>query len=71
MKTFIFENAGKTLKVAIKCDVFATNAQLQEPGFDTRFTAMTVEDSDEAIQAGLNINEMEQNLQGLKEKLQN
>lgn len=62
MKTFLFENGEH--QVSVKADVFATNAELLTPGFDTRFTAMEISDTDAAIALGLNVNEKEYDVQG-------
>lgn len=43
MKTLTLRNAGLTINTVLKCDIFATIAQMQVPGFDTRFTNMTID----------------------------
>ena len=59
MKTLIFQNPEKTIRVEAKVDIFATNAQLLTAGFDTRFTHMEIVDSDAAIAEGLSLTEIE------------
>ena len=57
MKTIILKNS--TVETQIKADVFATNTELLQPGFETRFTAMQIVTTPDAIKAGININETE------------
>ncbi len=65
MKTFSIRRAG-TYDVLIKADAFATNAQLQEAGFDTRFTNMQIEGYSTAASQELgNIQEIENRFQSL------
>jgi hypothetical protein len=65
MKTIIIRSADNTTRVEVKADIFATTAQLQTPGFDTRFTGMEIVDTEAAIVAGINVTEIEQNWQGM------
>ena len=66
MKTLALRNAGATINVQIKVDIFATNAQLQEAGFDTRFTNMTLDNYDTLASQTLgNIQEIENNWQSI------
>ena len=67
MKTLSLRKAGD-FDVKLKCDIFATNAELQVPGFDTRFTHMEIEgykDNDLAIQTLGQIQEIENNYQAI------
>jgi len=66
MKTLIFKKADNSLRVEVKVDIFATNDEMLVPGFDTKFTAMEIKDTDEAIKLGINVNEIEYSLVGLK-----
>ena len=65
MKTIILKSGDDSIRVEAKVDIFATLEQLQEPGFDTRFTGMEILDSDEAIVAGVNLTEIEHNWQSI------
>lgn len=69
MKTISLRNAGSTINASIKVDIFATNAQLMTPGFDTRFTNMEIgtgyKDSDTAIALLGQIQEIEENWQSV------
>lgn len=65
MKT-LFLRKTPDFNVELKVDIFATNAQLQEPGFDTRFTNMEIvgyKDNDVAIQTLGQIQEVEKSFQ--------
>lgn len=60
MKTLkITPKAGPLAPVLVKCDIFASVAEMRVAGFDTRFTAMEIEDTDLAISVGININELD------------
>lgn len=65
MKTLIFRNAGNTTRVEVQADIFATNTELNTSGFNTRFTAMEIEDTDAAIALGINVNEKEYDWQDM------
>lgn len=66
MKTLVLANTLHNVRVEIKADIFATNAQLQTAGFDTRFTAMEISDTPAAIAFGINVTETEQRWQDIK-----
>ena len=60
MKTLIYRNNANTIKVFVKADIFATNQELQTPGFDTRFTRMEIgEGYNDAAKALFNLREVE------------
>lgn len=64
MKTLILTKGAN--KVSLKVDIFAKNSELQEAGFDTRFTNMVVEGGDDAaIQAGLDFSQVENHFRGI------
>lgn len=65
MKTLFLRNFDSTVRVGIKADIFATNAELQTPGFETRFTNMTLENYDNAAKIIFNIQEVEDSWQGI------
>lgn len=57
MKTLILRDATLTTVVEIKADIFATNAEMTDPSFNTNFTAMEIKDEEAAIVLGINVNE--------------
>jgi hypothetical protein len=57
MITIVIQKTG--VRVEIKADIFASLEQLDTVGFDTRFTAMTIESDDASIIAGAAISETE------------
>ena len=59
MKTLIFRNAANTTRVEVQADIFQTVAEIQEVGFDVKFTAMHIQDTDRAIAMGINVNELD------------
>jgi hypothetical protein len=59
MKTLIFQNPEKTLRVEAKVDIFASNAELANAGFDTRFTNMAIVEDEGAVVEGLALTEIE------------
>jgi hypothetical protein len=62
MKTLVLRNYDNSIYSKVKVDIFASNADLQSAGFDTRFTNMQFERSgDAAIVAGLSNLETEEN----------
>jgi hypothetical protein len=65
MKTIILKSADNSIKSEVKVDIFATTAELQVPGFDTRFTGMEIVDDEAAIVAGINVRNIEYNWQSL------
>jgi len=65
MKTLIFQNPEKTIRVEAKVDIFATNVELATAGFDTRFTNMAIVDSDAAIAEGMALTEIESSWQAI------
>ena len=65
MKTVVIKSPDDSVRVEAKVDIFATNEELQKPGFDTRFTAMQIKDDFDSIQSGIDINEIEHNWQSL------
>lgn len=67
MKTLILRNAANTVRVEIKVDIFATNAELLTAGFDTRFTNMEIGNGyDDTAKAMMNIREIENNWVSIK-----
>ena len=69
MKTLTLRNAGLTINTVLKVDIFATIAEMQVPGFDTRFTNMTIEGYGEgfklATQTLGNLQEIEYSYQAI------
>jgi hypothetical protein len=60
MKTLIYRNAANTIRVEVKCDIFATDVELQLPGFDSRFTRMEISKGyDDVAKAKMNMREIE------------
>lgn len=65
MKTLIFKSADNSIHAEAKVDIFATISQLQQPGFDTRFTGMEIKDDFASIAYGVDITEIEHNWQSM------
>jgi len=69
MKTLTLRNVALTINTSLVVDIFATIDQMQEPGFDTRFTNMTIsgygEGHELATQTLGNLQEVEQNYQSI------
>ena len=65
MKTLIFKSQDNKIRAEIKVDLFATLEQLQQPGFDSRFTGMEIKDDWATIAYGVDITEIEHNWQSL------
>lgn len=59
MKTLTLRNAAGTIAVIVKVDIFATNAQLQDPTFETRFTNMSLENYTDLAKSKINLQEIE------------
>jgi len=66
MRNIILRNAANTVRVEIKCDIFATDADLMTAGFDTRFTNMTLDGYDDAAKKLMNIKEIESGWQAIR-----
>lgn len=65
MKTVALRSQDSSINVEVKVDIFATVDQLQQPGFDTRFTGMEIKDDFNSIASGVNVTEIEHNWQSL------
>lgn len=69
MKTLTLRNVALTINTMLVVDIFATIDQMQVPGFDTRFTNMTIsgygEGHELATQTLGNIQEVEQSYQAI------
>ena len=59
MKTLILRNTAGDVDITIKADIFATNDQLQDPLFETRFTHMSFENYDSLAKSKINLQEIE------------
>lgn len=61
MVTIVLQGTGgeSNVKTTVKADIHATLEELDTIGFNTRFTAMTIENDDIAIMAGAEVTENE------------
>lgn len=66
MKTIVLKNAGGSIRAEAKVDIFASLAELNTIGFDTRFTGMTIVEDDASIIGGANIDEKEYSWQDIR-----
>lgn len=61
MKTLILKSADNSIRAELKVDIFATTDEMQEPGFDTRFTGMEVIKNEDTTASGVDLRELEHN----------
>ena len=66
MKNLFLKKADNSVRVEVKVDIFATEAEILAPGFETRFTNMTIENYDDAAKKLFNIQEIENDFVAIK-----
>lgn len=65
MKTIILKSQNEQIKAEVKVDIFATNDEMDQPGFDTRFTGMEVVAGSDSIIKGVDVTLIEYSWQSI------